>query len=846
MTEAAGEAQGNEAKGGEARHDGFSGAAGRSRAQSTTIWCAGCGTWFGGQWWSALDATVDGERLDRLLEQGFAGINRNHCPSCSASYVVQEPLVVHRPQHGQLLLVVPNRRMHRAQHARAALIAAVADDPGQVAPAYAREPLLVAGISGLRGLIGEVTRVSARPAAVAPEGPLSSPADGSTADDISTSPGARVPADEVPATAPGHVLDEGSGNATAEVEPLSEGPAGPPAADVAPAPAAEPSGLLAALMADDEPVPAEDRTGPWHDAWSLEAGAEPAVEHEPTRVSRMVAPRARLPEGRSTRLVLDDDDVIALFRVPGAADADAHLTDESRLRFQLHVTPQGPALCLTLVPPDAASSVCWPLDPVADDRVLDRLQRRFVVAVEAVDGEGALVGRRVFDPPLARNVALARQRVQRVGGSPVEARAFVASDGFDRLGQLRHNFDEHAFAACRSASEAQLALSIVGFWSEPEREGYLIDVQSFPRVWFEAIVRRVLSAALDFGLLPPAHLEQRAIESGLATDARSLLSRALGAFAELNLSTSIKANDLDPIDNYENWERLLTRAEALGLAVDAGLRGLALSAMEAARRAAEALDVSEEPIELDPDEDVIELESVDEVFEASVDEVTEPLTDLIDSALIGLLADPARRVSAAAVLVQRSGSEHGAALVDALTRMSADDLMRVLPLGLPRVETLAPSLAAAQRSADPVVRRAVTLFLAEGRRPEAILALVDQLLDARDAGWVPLAQALAGYGADVRHLVAGMPLDGEGLERVARVLASMPPALRDSVYDAGARHSGPVQRCLERAGRLAEAEPTVGDFVHRLETALSMLAAGDTRGQTPGLSSGGDDDPRLG
>lgn len=858
---------------------GFTGAAGRTKAAETTIWCAGCGTWFGGRWWATIDGLADADRLADLLEHGFGGINRNHCPACGASYVVAEPVVVHRPDAEQLLLVIPPRRMHRAQHARAALIAAVADDPGVMAPAYAREPLLVAGVSGLRGLVGEVTRVSAQPGAAEADAALGHEDDRERAEppSVVTSPGeppaptvaGRPPATHPERDPPGDAA--AAGGVTIEVEPIVDagadtpGPADTTWAGAEP-PRVEgeaPQGLLAALMHDspssadagaDAPGLERAQTAErWTDAWALDGDDGPVevpVEHEPTRISRMVAPRARLAPEQPTRLVVDDGDVLALFRVGSAADADALLTDEAELRFQLLWTGQGPAICLTLIPADPEALVCWVVDPEVDAEVLDRLGRRFAVALEAVDGEGALVGRRLFDPPLARNVALARLRVERAGGSPLAARQAVAEGAVDRVGQLRHNFQEDAFAGCRSVAEAHLALGIIGFWSEPEREAYLLEVQSFPQVWFEAIVRRVLAAALDFGLMPPPHLEPRAIALGLASDARGLASRALSAFAELNLSTSIKANDLDPIDNYENWEALINRAEALGLAVDAGLRGLALGAMEAARRASEALDASEDPIELDL-EDALEFESIDEaeLIAAPVDEAkadpTEPLTDLIDGALVGLLADPARRASAAAVLLQREDGAWLEPVADALGRMTRAELLQVLPMAVGQADGLAGYLAGAIRSPDPFVRRALTLFLAEARRPEAILGLVDQLLDARDAGWPMLALALAGYGGAVRHLVAGIPLDGDGLERVAGVLARLPPAVRETVYDAGARQSPLVMRCLARAEDVAAEATPAPTFAQRLEEALAMLGAGDTRTSVSGMSARGDGGPEL-
>lgn len=826
----------------------FTGVAGRTGTAETTIWCPACGTWFGGRWYVGVDAEADPGLLATLLDHGFAGLNGCACPACEARYVIEEPLVVHRADAEQLLLVVPRRRLHRAQQARARLIVAVAESPGVAPPAYAREPLLVAGVAGLRAILGDATRVSAHPASPAPVEVPDEAARSSKTVEVEPIVEPAAPEGTTLAGAPEPEAPRDVSSAPPDAAPLGE--AGlPPDADDPPhdddpeLDALPPTGLLAALIetAGDSAEGAPDDSaddgagGAWHDAWSLD-GAGEGVEHEPTRISRVAAPRAHLPPGHDRRLLVEDGDVLALCRVSSAGAADRLLVDEGELRFQLHVTPAGPALALTLVPPDGAP-LCWPVDPEAHADVLDRLARRFAVTIEAVDGEGALVGRRAFDPPLARNVARARARVEQLSGATAAAREALLDGDVDLVGQLRHNFHEDSFADCRSAAEALLGLGIVGFWTEPERESYLLDVQSFPRVWFDAIVRRVLVAALEFGLMPPPHLEARAIELGLVADPRSLVSRALASFAELNLSVSLKRNDLDPLDNYENWERLLTRAEALGLAVDSGLRGLALGAMEAARRAVEVADASEEAIELDLD-DAIELESIDELDPAAPagpEEVTEPLTDLIDAALLGLLDDAGQRAAAAAVLLQRGESLYAPTLADALMAMNAVELIRVLPLGLPLADAMAAHLVPALRSPDPVLRRAIALFLAEARRPEVTLALVDELLDARDAGWGPLASALAGFGGELRHLVAGLPLDGDAFERVARVLAELPPAAREAVYDVDARRSPRVERCLLRAAELAEAGGP-SSFGARLSEALSSLVGGDARA----VSAGGD------
>lgn len=574
----------------------FTGEMGRTRTGETSVWCSGCGTWFGARWFRVIDAAADPDLLETLVDEGFSGINENDCPLCERAYTIEEPVAVHRPDEGALLLVVPLGRLHRAQQARAQLIAAVADAPGERLPAYARDPVLVAGIEGLRAIVGLIPRDEPR----------------EESRDEARDEARDEPRDE----ARDEPWDESSDpiafdiTSTAEAEPALHADATAHSSPPQPRPAG--AGLLAALL-DDAPVaPAGEEISGWDEpaawdgpprfehGWSL--GDEP-VEQEPTRVAQ---PPPRLRPGVDRALVLDDGVPAARVRVASEVIGEALLRAEGSLRFQLHETAAGPASCLTLVPV-VGEPVVWPIDDAA---IIDALARRFAVAVEAVNPHGALVGRRIFDPPLARNVALARDRAALLGGETPTARGHLLDGAIDLLGELRHNFREDAFAEIRSAADAHLALGIIAFWSEPERARYLLLVQSFPAVWFDAITRRVLVSALEFGLLPPPHLERWAIDHGLAPDPQRLLRRALAGFAELELGLSGRASDLDPLDAWENWDQLLTRAEALGVDVDPQIETLALRAMEAARVAAEGLDGSEDVLELDLD-DAVEMESLD-------------------------------------------------------------------------------------------------------------------------------------------------------------------------------------------------------------------------------------------
>lgn len=655
----------------------YTGEMGRTRTGETTVWCPSCGAWFGARWFRGVDEAADPALVEALARDGFSGINEADCPACERPYVIEEPVVVHR--EGALVLVMPIGRLHRAQQARGALIAAVADAPGAAPPDYARAPVLVAGPAGLAAMLAAGERDEVDAESTGPDGFSEPPAAAPGVDDADAVVATRVSSPPVPDVSRG-----------AELFEPTPTPSSPPAG----------SGLLAALIGDgsteeggdaadggwDEGAAAEPE---WKDGWSLSA----PVEQEPTRV----APRPRgLRPGVDRLLLVEDDAVTARLRVPSTA---ALLADDARLRFQLHETPVGPVSCLTLVPVDGAP-VVWPID----DDVRAQLARRFMVLVELYDGEGELLGERLFDPPLARNVAVAAARAGALGGETEAAREAVLAGDVDLLGELRHNFTEDSFAALRAVDEAHLALGIVGFWSMTERLRYLLLVQSFPAVWFDAIVRRVLRAALGFGLLPPPHLERWAIEHGLASDEVRLLKRALAGFAELSLGLAGRVDVLDPLDTWGNWERLLTRAEELGVDVGPDIEALARRAMEAARVAAGVEDASGEAIELDL-EDAIELESVDWSMDDEPSNDAEALdaalADRGDAVLLGLLDDRERRAAAARVLLQRGEALYAPALADALLRLSVDELRPVLPSARGMAASLGPYLREAARDIEP-------------------------------------------------------------------------------------------------------------------------------------------------
>lgn len=735
----------------------FGGPAGRTRTAETAVWCGACGTWYGARWFRGIEAEADADLLATLLEDGLAGLNEATCPECGARHVISEPLVIHRPSEAQLLLLVPPDRLHRAEHARAALLAEIADGPGERLPDYAREPELVRGIAGLREALGERTTVARAPRAAV-------------------------------------------GRAAPEARPSRPG-----------------AGLLAALL-DERPAESTAEPTDWDAAWSLE---DSTLEHEPTRVSRvdMIAPR--LPEGVDWAVEGGADDVRLVIRTAEAERASALLDPEASLRFQLHRLDDAHLTCLTLAPPRGAPAV-WPLDPLRDADRLDGLARHFTVSVEVLDADGRSVGSRTFDPPLARNVADAVAELRSRGGSAIDAPELVD----EILGRMRHNFRVDSFIDVSSAAEAQLAAGIVGYWTEPEREAYLIFVQSFPRVWFDRIVRRVIEAAGDYGVALPEHLIERARELGIVADESAWIRRALAAFAEVALQ--LKPSLLEPIDAWENWQMLLTRAEALGVPVDAEYEALALAAMKAAQAQVER--------EAGDDDDVAGVESIDdfEIIEDSTDghfAVFEAeLNDRGDAVLLGLLDDAERRASAAAILLRRGEAVYAPAVFEALERMDGHELAYALPVGLGMADALLPLASDALATGRPVLRLALVLFLAEAGVALAGPAAVDLLLDGEDDAWPPVAKALPRFGNALGPLLASIPLEGMVMERVAAALAELSPMQAERVYDARARSTSRVRACLQRASVLREERrPDHRSFAERLGLVLRDLEASSTQ-----------------
>jgi hypothetical protein len=886
----------------------YNGAVGRTREARTTVWCGECGSWYAARYQASIDADAGRALADRFLADGFAGVNTARCSECAAEYVVEEPLLFHRPSEGKMVLVLPQTRRHRARQHLAELTIALAEDPGDGLPPYALDPQLAVG----HGELAKALRVAAPSGSSAapppPARPAEPPRPHTSATPLPLEDDRPPPPPLRPPSASTTPMPSASDDSIPP--PVDEPPPAPDEADAGPEVLASTpperggavtedqarnrgSGLLDILGRREQtpppaaPSPGDSWSSDIDDGWVLDGEGSPqdSQEHEPTQVVHAddIKPRERREAAQPPSPPAPDDGPASVevsedaFVASAAPDADegddgddgddgtrvvtgvptfdeakaesnggylqlrggrvvaAVRTDGARaarfagaavgLRFQMHRTDHGPVLSIVLMQGqgDAGTETFpWVLRPEAPEHaaVLDALQERFEVEVEVYE-EGGLAGRQIFQMPLEGNVRDARAAAQEAEAAPgsdcdlEKARAVVLAPDFDRLGHLRHNFTQDSFADAHTASQVRLALGILSYWASAERRDYLLFVQAFPAAWLDGLIRRVLGAALEFGLAMEPHMRQRALDLGLAEDSAALVRLSLANFAEVSLN--LKPNDLDALDAWDNWEALLAHAEELEVSVDEEIEELAALAMDRAREAAQAA----EPMEINADE-----ESVD--FHEVVD-----LGELTSADLVGLLGERSQRADAANALIQKGDAVFVAPIFEAVKHMGRPELLRVVPAALSMGPAFESHLLGALQSRKTGLRLASALFLAEIRSERAAGPLLELLPSATAAQWPVIARAAARLGRRIiSHAVDLVRREGGDPEdRIARTLAMLGPEARGALSAAQgrAKKGEPAAKCIEQALQWV-GEASLGDaadFTERLADAFDTAGPDD-------------------
>jgi hypothetical protein len=432
----------------------------------------------------------------------------------------------------------------------------------------------------------------------------------------------------------------------------------------------------------------------------------------------------------------------------------------------------------------AEASVGWPLDITNPDHelALDRLAGsvELLAALYGDDGELAAV----FDirAPLHQNLEWIRQDVERQltdpnreGGSFEEAAATWAADDHERLGSMRHNFEPDSFEEATTPAEIMLACGIVGYWSAPEKFAYLVSNRSFPLDQFEAIQSRVVRRAVQHGLYLNADLRRVAVDLGLASDSVDLVERLLSEFAELSIG--LRDNDLDPIQEWENWDALVELAEDLGVTPDPDVLELAESSLKRAQDFQET-DLADDASAPMAFEDVVNdggqsvaapsderghaAFEVDDLVVARRSETTGVTYFLPDDAVLDtfddlasmpredlerLLEDAKGRLEAAQMIIERFGSEGVQVALDGAEKMMTSEVVALARFVETKAEGLEAELVRCVESGGPSATYVAGQALASIRSTPAIPTLLDAFRDERRRGnKEQLARAIAAYG----------------------------------------------------------------------------------------------------
>lgn len=461
------------------------------------------------------------------------------------------------------------------------------------------------------------------------------------------------------------------------------------------------------------------------------------------------------------------------------ARAATFVENEARFFFQLHQLDGVPLSALTLVAlkgEDALDAIAAGLHTIhpAQAALLKELEAGVTIHVALYDSSGDLITAREAARPTSENVSWARQQMKdwerRTGPRAREvadqALASLAQGTIELWGAMRHPFHDDSFSHLESASEVQLAAGIVEYWSQPEQILYLIGNRAFPHSLFVDIQKRVVRQALHWGIAPGEQLRRLAIEAAIIPDLRSLTQRLLANYTEV--CVGVRPNDLDAIEQWENWEALISLSQAQGVAMDPAMVELAEISL---KRANEEGEHSDDHLNLSSnqgdgevlgDDDLIEELDLDDLVVSRHSEKTgvtyflpdeevidtfEDLASMEQEDLLILLLDDHGRLEAAQVLVERFGSTTLPQVLEALEDFNAAELAALTRFVEVRADGLEAALMQGLERGGPncayLTARALAGLGTTAALPRLLQAQRD---DHRRGPGRQLARALARYG----------------------------------------------------------------------------------------------------
>ncbi len=480
---------------------------------------------------------------------------------------------------------------------------------------------------------------------------------------------------------------------------------------------------------------------------------------------------------------------------------------------QLHEFEEG-RVCTLTVFVDSDESVAplyWVLDESANrDQVLGQLEAQFCLHLDlqSVDSNTCLVAEYRF--PLESNVTAIKRRLESTTErQEADALSQLESNSSFSTG-LVHSFERDSFCAISSAAEAFFALGIVEFWSDPARSIELWGRMGFPLDWWQAIQRRVMVSAADFGLvMSPAHTTLTLAVLDV-DDESTYLQSVIDNFVEVNLR--IKANGLDVVQMAQVWDQLLARAQELGLPLDPEVEELASQALD---KGEIALDDEVSPI--DDSIDAIEISLADALEVASIGGVNikdlvsfdRPTLSMIepnfgevsDRELIEQLSDSDKRVESALTLATRDAGAHAEVIYSVMQKMSSQEVAQVLPSLVKAAAQFQGLFRGGLFADEHQLRLGAALYLIETRDDRVINPLLAMILDPEESEWEALALSAVEFGSAIaKSALSRVSIDASSTTRVAYLLTALEkaqPGLLSAL--GGLVEDAPTTGCIQAA-----------------------------------------------
>lgn len=543
-----------------------------------------------------------------------------------------------------------------------------------------------------------------------------------------------------------------------------------------------------------------------------------------------------VPEGKPSFARLIDDLIVVGYRV---GDARARLFAKSELAFlfQLHHSDETPIIAMTLAAfddegecVDAAAAVLG--DFASDERaLLDRFARDLRVHLAIYDDGGTLVSTWKATAPIRRNIGWARQRLRHwredhgaEGPEAIDAAIeAVLSDDFELVGSMRHPFATRDFTDFEGASDVRLSVGILGYWSRPEQVDYLVGNRGYPMDAFVEIQKRVVRQALNWGIALDDRLREVAIGEAIIPDQVSLTQRLLANFAEV--CVGLRPNDLDPLDQWDNWDELIQLAEKHGITPNPDVVELAEVSLKRAQEYEEMLEAEDDddidavgaprlqPGPPQPGADVEGLvvsrrsEATGVTYflpDEAVMDTFDDLSSMERDDLVLLLKDDNGRLEASQVLLERFGADVLLEVMEAAEEMNAAQMTALIRFVEVRADGLEAALMQALDDAGPAGTRLAARALAYIGCTAALPRLLDAVRDPNRRGYGRnLAHCLARFGdkllPPLSRALKSSPDDPDLLSVLAALESVRPGTLEEMASN---RNEG-LKRAAEEAKKMA-------------------------------------------